>query len=296
VPDNRWLYRSREGYAEVMAAYQASLGRLLVPFEERMLPTRLGETHVLVTGPEQGRAVVLLHGWNTNAGGWWPQINALAHRYRLYAPDTIGQAGKSAPTRPSTRGPAYGEWLADVLDALELAQANLVGSSGGAWLILKLAGYAPDRIRAAALLSPAGIAPIRPAFALRAAAIGWLSPRQDTALRLARLTTPPPLPLDEDHIRADASYTLHFKGLLPPPTLPARTLRRLSAPTLLLVGQHEVVFNPASVLARARHSIPGLVAAEVVPGAGHDMTYDQPTWVNQRLLRFFEDAGPLAAA
>jgi hypothetical protein len=108
VPNSQSLYRSQEGYAEVMAAYQASLGRLLVPFEERMLPTRLGETHVLVTGPEQGKAVVLLHGWNTNAGGWWPQINALAHRYRLYAPDSIGQAGRSAPTRPSTRGPAHG--------------------------------------------------------------------------------------------------------------------------------------------------------------------------------------------
>jgi pimeloyl-ACP methyl ester carboxylesterase len=293
VPDNRWLYRSQEGYAEVMAAYQASLGRLLVPFEERMLPTRLGETHVLVTGPEQGKAVVLLHGWNTNAGGWWPQINALAHRYRLYAPDSIGQAGRSAPTRPSTRGPAYGEWLVDVLDALELAQANLVGSSGGAWLILKLAELAPDRIQVAALLSPAGIAPIRFGFALRAAAIGWLSPRQDTALRLARLTTPPPLPLDEDHVRADAGYTLHFKGQLPPPTLPARTLRRLSAPTLLLVGQHEAVFNPARVVDRARREIPGLVAAEVVPGAGHDMTYDQPEWVNQRIAQFLEETqGP----
>jgi pimeloyl-ACP methyl ester carboxylesterase len=289
VPNSQSLYRSPEGYAAVMAAYRASLERLRYPLQERMLPTRFGETHVVGTGPEQGRAVVLLHGWNTNAGGWWPQINALAHRYRLYAPDTIGQAGRSAPTRPSTRGPAYGEWLADVLDALELAQANLVGSSGGAWLILKLAGHAPDRIRAAALLSPAGIAPVRPAFALRAAAIGWLSPHQDTALRLARLTTPPPLPLDEDHLRADAGYTLHFKGQLPPPALPARTLRRLSAPTLLLVGQHEAVFNPARVMDRARREIPGLVAAEVVPGAGHDMTYDQPEWVNQRIDQFLEE-------
>jgi pimeloyl-ACP methyl ester carboxylesterase len=41
------------------------------------VPTRLGETHVLVTGPEAGQPLVLFHGWNTNAGGWWPQINDL---------------------------------------------------------------------------------------------------------------------------------------------------------------------------------------------------------------------------
>jgi pimeloyl-ACP methyl ester carboxylesterase len=295
VPEGQSLYRSPEGYAAVMASYQASLQRLRFPFQERMVPTRFGPTHVLSVGREQGRPVVLLHGWNTNAGGWWPQINALAGRCRLFAPDTIGQAGKSAPTRPSTRGPAYSHWLSDVLDGLDLRQPDLVGSSGGAWLILKLAEHAPDRIRTAILLSPAGIVRVRPGFALRAAAIGWLSPRQDTPLRLARLTTPPPLSLDEDHVRADAGYTLHFKGQLPPPTLSARALRRLSAPTLLLVGQHEVVFNPTAVVARAQREIPGLIAVEIVPGAGHDMTYDQPDRVNRRLLQFLAEAETDAA-
>jgi pimeloyl-ACP methyl ester carboxylesterase len=40
---------------------------------------------------------------------------------------------------------------------------------------------------------------------------------------------------------------------------------------------------------RARREIPGLVAAEVVPGAGHDMTYDQPERVNQRIAQFLEE-------
>jgi pimeloyl-ACP methyl ester carboxylesterase len=40
---------------------------------------------------------------------------------------------------------------------------------------------------------------------------------------------------------------------------------------------------------RARREIPGLVAAEVGPGAGHDMTYDQSECVNQRIAQFLEE-------
>ena len=292
--DNSNLYRSPEGYREVMACYEASLRRLTVPYDERMVQTRLGETQVLVAGAKSGRPLVLFHGWNTNAGGWWPQINGLALSCRVYAPDTIGQAGKSAPVRPSVHGPAYGQWAADVIEALGLRQAHVAGGSGGAWLILKLADVAPARIRSAVLLGPAGIAPIRLAFALRALAIGWLRPSEATPFELARLVNPPPLKRDEDHIRADAPYSLYFKSQLPPPTLPDRALRRLVAPTLLLVGRHELIFNPQAVMARARRLIPNLVAAELVEGAGHDLTYNQPDWINLRILRFLDEveAGP----
>jgi pimeloyl-ACP methyl ester carboxylesterase len=290
MPHNLSLYRSPEGYQEVMACYEAALHRLTVPYGERTVPTRLGETHVLVTGPEAGQPLVLFHGWNTNAGGWWPQINDLALSRRVYAPDTIGQAGKSAPVRPSVRGPAYGQWAADVIGALGLQRARVAGGSGGAWLILKLADVAPERIRSAVLLGPAGIAPIRLAFALRALAIGWLRPGEATPFELARLVNPSPLKRDEDHIRADAPYSLYFKNQLPPPTLPDRALRRLAAPTLLLVGRHEVIFNPQAVVARASRLIPNLVAAELVEGTGHDLTYNRPDWINQRILRFLDEA------
>jgi pimeloyl-ACP methyl ester carboxylesterase len=61
----------------------------------------------------------------------------------------------------------------------------------------------------------------------------------------------------------------------------------LAAPTLVLVGEREVVFDPRRVLERARRLIPD-VSAEMLPDAGHDMTFDHPEGVNERVLRFLQ--------
>lgn len=284
-PDASSLYRTRDGYRSAVRAYDAMLSRLTVPVQTGFISTRHGDTHFLTAGPEIGHPLVLLHGWNASAAGWWPQVDALAVEYRVHAPDTIGQAGRSAPTRPSTRGAAYAEWLIDVLDGLGLERAGFIGSSGGAWLTLKLAWQAPDRVSCAALLSPAGIVPVRPGFALRAIAAGWLAPGERGARRFAGMVTPPPLSIDERHYQDGLPAAMSLRTQLPPPTLPAAALRRLTAPTLVLVGEHEVAFDRRALLARAGQ-IAGLRAAEILPRAGHDMTNDQPVAVNRRLLEF----------
>jgi pimeloyl-ACP methyl ester carboxylesterase len=287
VSNPQRLYTSPGGMAAVQAAYDEALARLTCAYDVRSVATSFGQTRVIVSGPDAAPAVVLLHGWNTNASGWWPQVNAWGRDYRLYAPDTIGQAGRSAPVRPSIRGDSYGRWASDVLAALELDRPALVGSSGGAWLILRLAEVNPGRIGRAVLLSPAGIASVRFGFILRHLAIGAVTPRADLAQRQARLVSPPPLRIDPAHLHWQEPLVRYYRGLLPPPTLPDGTLRRLSAPTLVLVGEREVVFDPRRVLERARRLMPD-VSAEMLPGAGHDMTFDHPEGVNERVLRFLQ--------
>jgi pimeloyl-ACP methyl ester carboxylesterase len=280
------IYRTARGMAEAMASYDAALGRLTCPCETFYVPTRFGQTHILAAGPRSAPALVLAHGWNGNATGWWPQINTLSASLRIYAPDTVGQAGRSAPTRPPTRGPAYGEWLADVLDALQLERAWLVGGSGGAWLILKLAEVAGDRIEGAVLLSPAGFVPPRIGFLLRAAWVRMLRPDKDTPMRYARLASPSPLHVDEDEVRLGAPALLHLRPQMAPPTLPDSVLGCLRAPTMVLVGQHEAIFPPQAVISRARRMLPSLVHAEIVPMAGHNLSYERPDLVNEKILGF----------
>lgn len=290
MPNPPRLYTSPSGMAAVQAAYDEALARLTHDFEFRSVATSFGQTRVLVTGPQDAPPVVLLHGWNTNASGWWPQINAWALDCRLYAPDTIGQAGRSAPVRPPMRGTAYGQWVADLLAALGLERPALVGSSGGAWLILKLAEIDPRRVGRAVLLSPAGIAPIQLGFILRCLVVGASSPASELPLRQARLVSAPPLRVDAAHLGWQKPLVRYYRGLLPPPVLPDRTLSRLTAPTLVLAGEREVVFDPRRVLARARRLIPE-VSAETVADAGHDMTFENPDGVNERVLGFLRDFG-----
>jgi pimeloyl-ACP methyl ester carboxylesterase len=287
------LYRSSQGHQAVMASYQYDLRQITVDCRSLELQTRFGATHVLTAGPEEGQPVVLLHGWNTNAAGWWPQINSLAGSFRLYAPDTIGQAGRSSPTRPPLKGPGLAQWLVDVVDSLQLDCPDFIGSSGGAWLIVKLASLVPERIRSAVLISPAGFVPLPLSLLLRFAAIGMLRPGPGTARRYLRIMGNPVA--DEAHQARHNSLLLHFKSQLPPPTFRDAELRRLQAPTHLLIGEFDRAFRAAKVIERACHLLPDLRSAELVPGAGHDLTHSHAELVNDRLftlLRGPSDSSP----
>ena len=132
------LYKSAEGYQQVMAHYDAAFQTMGIPYETQYVETAQGPTHAVISGNEQGKPVVLWHGQNANAASWAHWIPALAPAYHVYAIDVIGGMGKSAPSRPSKKGAAYGEWAAEALEAFGLSQANMIGASQGGWLIGKL--------------------------------------------------------------------------------------------------------------------------------------------------------------
>lgn len=97
---------------------------------------------------------------------WAGDVAAYSRQYRVYAVDLPGEPGKSAPNRPAWDGPAYAEWLEDVLDALKIEKATLLGLSQGGWAALKFAVYQPQRVEKLVLLNPAGIAPDKLSFVI----------------------------------------------------------------------------------------------------------------------------------
>ena len=75
-----------------------------------MVPTRFGESHVLVAGPVDAPAVVVFQGGNVVNPLTLTWFASLADQLRIYAPDTIGQPGKSAGTRVSANDSSLGDW------------------------------------------------------------------------------------------------------------------------------------------------------------------------------------------
>lgn len=271
----------------MMAWYDAALTRLKTPFEVLCVDTRYGETHVITTHTTNDSIppVVLLHGINTNAAVWLPQINGV-QEVRLIAPDVPGFAGKSATTRLPYRGSAFADWLADVLNALGVERAAIVGGSAGGWFALKFAAHYPARAAALLLLNPVGIAPYRHLYKLT---------QLDWAVRLAHLLRP----LVANHNAArrivergmvrqasmdnvELAYLLlrYFKRRAAPPLMRETDLQRVVAPVTLLVSDHEIYTNPHAVIARAQRTLPNLVYAESLPDVGHDINKEAPEKVN----------------
>jgi pimeloyl-ACP methyl ester carboxylesterase len=66
-------------------------------------------------------------------------------------------------------------------------------------------------------------------------------------------------------------------GLTPPTVLSDDTLRRISAPTTVVIGDREVIYRggPRAALARAQKLIPD-VHTHLISGANHMLTIDCP--------------------
>ncbi len=287
-PDNSSLYKSPEGYQKVMAHYDMAFQGMGISYEVKYVETRFGLTHTVISGNESGKSLVLWHGLNANSTTWVKWMPALAPAYRLYAIDTIGGLGKSAASRPSRKGPAYGQWAAEALEGLGLKRANMIGASNGGWLIGKLASVSPEMIGSAVLMSVAGFTRLSMMQVLRMLPRVLFKPPAEVARQTLASLSPPDVPLDPHFLELFELITSHYRGEPIPTVLSDAEIRQLTAPTYLLMGQYEVLVNPYKTIERALRLLPNVSTAEVVPGVGHAMVHRQPDWVIGRVLSFLE--------
>ena len=288
-------FKTPIGESAYFAAYDAAMKSWPVPYEEMDIPGRFGMTHVVVSGPKQAPPLVLLHGYMATLTMWSPNIAAFAKDYRVYAIDVMGQPSKSIPNEPIRNAADFMAWLTATLDALHLDRISLVGMSYGGWLALTFAVVAPARVQKLVLLSPAAsFLPLVKQFSLRGMLM-MLFPTRLTVnsfMRWVGITDAP----GKTHARRvlDLMY-LGLKHLrLPPETLRVAInvfsddeLRAMRVPVLLLMGEQEVIYDPAKALARARRLIPDF-RGELVPRSSHDMCFSQHRIVNARVLDFLK--------
>jgi pimeloyl-ACP methyl ester carboxylesterase len=272
-----------------MAAYDANLKRWPVPYECLVVPTRHGQTHAIASGRPDAPPLMLMRGVGGNATAWVDNIADLSQDHRTYALDVIGETGRSAPCRPSYKGTAYGEWFVDILDALKVGKAHVVGVSRGAWLALKIALFAPERVKRMVLLGTEGIAATSLKFLTMRMVPALLFPSRVTVHHLMRSITPPELPVNERLVEERVIIYKHFRQAISrPPMLADDELRGIRVPALLLFGQYEVLYNANAVIKRVQR-LSASLRIEVIPGAGHVLSDDQPQVVDARILKFLKD-------
>lgn len=283
------VFKTPQGKADYLAAYDAALALWPVAYESLFVPTRFGATHLVASGPQGAPPLLLLHGLGTSATMWYPNVGELSRRFRTYAVDIVGQPGKSELRHPLRSREDCAQWLLDVFCALGIARASLVGLSLGGWLALNFAIAAPGRIERLVLLSPVGgIVPFRRWVVLKMMCAA-LFPIHS---HLSRLVIQPffgeRVVVNDCFARQCLLGVEHFGGWTNVPipiVFSDDDFRRLGAPTLLLVGEHEIFYQPQAALERARRLLPHL-EAELLPHAGHALSMEQPRIVNGRMLRF----------
>ena len=290
------IYRSAAGKRAIERVYESGITALPFDVDSQYVDTRHGRTHVLLAGPADGRPVVVFHGGNSTnplSLAWYAD---LADEYRIVAPDTIGQPGLSAETRVDPRGDGYGEWVVDLLDAVDLGSGEressvkrsiengsvesgstgldsvpMIGTSYGSGIVLRTAAYAPERIDRAALVVPAGfgtgsLVPMAriglPALAYRFVPSAWLLERVLTSMVTA--TDPDPL------LRETVATSLRHVALEREfPGAEADELEEFTAPVTLFAAENDPFFPADAIVPRARALLSTLDRVEVLEDERH---------------------------
>jgi len=262
------IYRSARGEVELKTLYELKLANLSLQTSSRIVQTRFGHTHVLAAGPEAALPVMVLTGISTGAPRTLEWLHPLARDYRLYAPDPIGQPGRSAQTPVPAGQYNYAKWLIDVLDGLGLKQLPFVGISFGGGILLELAAYAPERISRAALVAPMGLTRVPKVHAT----IKFFFPSLlyrffPSPKRLLGAVRPLLGEADDFSLRVFDATLRHVKlNVSPPGPFAPKALSGFTAPTLLLLAKADIFIPLRPALNRAQSLLPSLVAAEVFDG------------------------------
>ncbi len=247
-----------------------------------------------------GTPVLLVRPLAGSMALWGEFRDALAMERRVIAFDPRGVGASSdAPLDVTTRDMARD--AVDVLDALGVPRAHVFGISLGAMVATWLAADAPERVERLCLasagpvglsLTPSGVA----SGATMAAAV--LSPEGEVVRRLTDSLLSPDV-RERDPARVEAID----EAAAPEPDRRAEIVKRaaaalrhdarealprITAPTLVLAGDRDALVGeePPHTLAA------GIAGArmEVIAGAGHALTLEQPRETARRVADFLRGA------
>lgn len=167
----------------------------------------------------------------------------------------IGEAGKSAEARPRLQSDAYGHWLQELFQQLEISQPILVGLSLGGWLALDYVTRFPEKVKGLILLSPGGVGRNRNILLW---ALPYLLLGKWGAKRFYRKVLGP---LGHELEGTELSQFLQLIAANvkprtePLPIFSDQQLAMISCPVLLLIGGQDVMLYPEEIRQRLKRNL-----------------------------------------
>jgi 3-oxoadipate enol-lactonase len=250
-------------------------------------------------------AILFSHGlfWDTSL--FEPQIAMLKSRYRCVAYDHRGQ-GRSADSglRAIDMDTLFADAVA-LIDALDLTPVHVCGLSMGGFVAMRLAARRPDLVRSLLLLdTSADPEPRRNALKYRlcnrfARRFGGGVVDATMPIMFGRSALSDPARAAERdawrrQLGSNRRSLWHaVNGVIERPSV-YHELSRITAPTLVMVGEEDTVTVPA----KAERIAAAIAGAKLVriPRAGHIVTVEQPQAVTQAIGEFLQGLGCPATA
>jgi len=282
----------------------------------RVSPTQQIELHghpVTYRRMGEGPPIVLIHGITSSSRTWRSVMPALAEHYTVIAPDLLGH-GRSAKPRGDYSLGAYASGVRDLLLALDIPRANVVGHSLGGGIAMQFAYQFPERVDRLVLVDSGGLG-TEVNLALRAATLPgseWVLPLlcapvlRDAAIAIGRVVeglgyepsadlrgvSEGFFSLGEDGARRAFLHTA--RSVIDPggQKIDARDRLYLAAeiPSMIVWGEQDRVI-PVEHGVRAHELMPGS-RMELFPTGGHFPFNDDPERFISILHDFIQTTAP----
>lgn len=242
------IYKSDEGKALIINHYDNLIKKWPVDKEIINVNTSFGNTFIIASGDVGNKPIILLHGSSTNSVMWMGDVEKLSETYRVYAIDIIGEPGKSDENRPDMNGDHYGKWLDEVIDALSIEKAIIIGNSLGGWMALKYATYKPEKVEKLVLLATSGITNGKMSFMFRVMPLMLLGEKGIDRLNQIVYGKEK---IPEEAIEFGKLIMKHYRprmGSLP--VLTDQELSKLTMPTLYMGGENDALLPTKKIADR----------------------------------------------
>ncbi|WML57981.1 alpha/beta hydrolase [Neobacillus sp. PS2-9] len=256
------IYKSEEGKADIHRFYENYLREFKITFERVYVDTTFGKTHVLVSGPTEGKPLFIFQGGNCINPMTLSWFQPLFKNYRIYAPDTIGHPGFSEENRISASDDSFALWTAELMNHFHIEKSAFLGPSYGAGIILRVAAFMPEKIACSILIAPAGIQLGSKVEMIKKILVPLLifktnGSRKQMNKIADSMSDNSMREIDKDII---ASIFKHVKLESEMPKLTEKSeLVNYHSPTMIITGRKDVFFPDDRIQKKAKDILPNLI-------------------------------------
>ncbi|MFD2444367.1 alpha/beta fold hydrolase [Bacillus sp. CGMCC 1.16607] len=284
------IYVNDDSRKKLQSYYEIYLKSFNVQFEREYVETRYGKTHILVTGPKEGKPLFIFQGGNCINPMTLSWFSDLLSEYRVYSPDTIGHPGYSSETRISAKDNSFALWILDLMDHFQIEKAAFAGPSYGGGIILRLATYFPERIACSILYAPAGILLGSKIEMIRKILIPLLSLKMTGNKKYMKKIADAMSDYCMKDMDADIIMEIFRSTKLEqemPKLTTASELNKYSAPTMIIGGKKDIFFPGERMIETAKKIIPNITASHFYD-MGHFASEEMLKKINRDMISFIK--------
>jgi pimeloyl-ACP methyl ester carboxylesterase len=269
--EKKSLFKSEQGKKEILALYDKKLESLKIDYQYKTISTSFGNTTIIVAGEVTNPPLIIVHGSNGCAPVALETYKDLIGSYSVYAIDVLAQPNKSAETRLSMNDDAYGQWMNELIDALELKDVILAGFSFGGLVILKTLINNESKVKEVFLSAPAYIVNGNPIKAL----IKFFIPmkrymKTKKPKYLERFLDAAFTEKDEFAQKSLALVFTHFiMDFTPVPVINSSEAQKIQTPITLFAAENDIIFPGRKMIKRAKKIFPSLKRTILLNNSKH---------------------------